>query len=451
MLAGVLVAGGVGWAVGANVQSPADAAAARNPPPASLVTSPVERRTLTSTVVTRGTVEFGSPQQLVLAGAVGSTESAGGGAGATTASAQRVTKPPAAGQTLAEGAAVMEVNGRPVFVLTGAVPMYRTIGPGREGKDVEQLQKALERMGFKPGKADGKFSVDTATAVRKWYQSKGYAAQEPSVTEKQQLHALEQAAQSATMAQLDAKAAAGAAGGDPTLQLKLKYANQNLATAKNDLADYQRQLGTTVPAGEVIFLPALPVRMTEVTAQTGQNVEGKVGTVTSSTMVIQANATKDDVDLLKEGMKADIETADGKTAKATVTALREKARLDKGDKPQGDSSNQPVPGGNPPDTAAGGAIPLLVAPDDPAAWGSEAGGTVKVSIVVGSTSDKVLVVPVAAVTTGADGQSRLQVEREGGTVDVGVKVGLAALGHVEVSPLPGGTLSEGDRVVVGTA
>lgn len=54
------------------------------------------------------------------------------------------------------------------------------------------------------------------------------------------------------------------------------------------------------------------------------------------------------------------------------------------------------------------------------------------------------------MTTGADGQARLQVERSGGrTETVAVRVGLAALGYVQVTP-SGAGLAEGDRVVVGT-
>jgi hypothetical protein len=80
----------------------------------------------------------------------------------------------------------------------------------------------------------------------------------------------------------------------------------------------------------------------------------------------------------------------------------------------------------------------------------QADATVKVSVVVGSTSDPVLVVPVAAVTTGADGQARVQVERgTGRTENVRVQVGLTALGYVQVGA-SGGGLAENDRVVVGT-
>jgi hypothetical protein len=68
----------------------------------------------------------------------------------------------------------------------------------------------------------------------------------------------------------------------------------------------------------------------------------------------------------------------------------------------------------------------------------------------------VLVVPISAVSLGADGASRIEVEREpvtddspGRTESVPVEVGLTADGLVEIRPI-GVEVDEGDRVVVGT-
>src|SRR6185436_7205037 len=77
------------------------------------------------------------------------------------------------------------------------------------------------------------------------------------------------------------------------------------------------------------------------------------------------------------------------------------------------------------------------------------GASVKLTISVRSTRDAVLVVPVTALSVGADGGSRLQVERPGGRMEyVTVEPGLAAQGLVEVRPV-NGELKEGDLVVVG--
>src|SRR6185295_15127702 len=106
--------GAVGWFIGAQVQSPADAAASHQPPVASLVTVPIEHRTLTATVVAQGTVSYGTPHQLSLSGVVADNDDGGKGEGG-----QLITKAPTAGRTLHEGDVLLEVSGRPVFVFTG--------------------------------------------------------------------------------------------------------------------------------------------------------------------------------------------------------------------------------------------------------------------------------------------------------------------------------------------
>jgi hypothetical protein len=71
---------------------------------------------------------------------------------------------------------------------------------------------------------------------------------------------------------------------------------------------------------------------------------------------------------------------------------------------------------------------------------------VRVTIPVKSTRGKVLAVPVAALTAGSGGESRVEVVRSDGKVElVEVQVGLSADGYAEVR----GALKAGDQVVVG--
>ncbi len=75
----------------------------------------------------------------------------------------------------------------------------------------------------------------------------------------------------------------------------------------------------------------------------------------------------------------------------------------------------------------------------------------RITVPFQSTEGAVLAVPVAALSAGADGSSRVQVERADGSVEViVVRTGLLAraLGLVEISPIDG-QLAAGDRVVVG--
>jgi hypothetical protein len=101
-------------------------------------------------------------------------------------------------------------------------------------------------------------------------------------------------------------------------------------------------------------------------------------------------------------------------------------------------------------------LEVIVDPTDPAAIRDYVFSSARIIVDVASTGGEVLVVPVAAVSLGADGTSRVEVEREpitddgpGLTESVTVEVGLTADGLVEIRPV-GGTIEEGDRVVVGT-
>ncbi len=75
------------------------------------------------------------------------------------------------------------------------------------------------------------------------------------------------------------------------------------------------------------------------------------------------------------------------------------------------------------------------------------GRNVKVEIVVAASTSPVPAVPVAAVRTGADGTTRVDVIRSSRRKTLKIDVGLVAGGWVEVTSDT--TLKVGDRVVVG--
>jgi hypothetical protein len=77
------------------------------------------------------------------------------------------------------------------------------------------------------------------------------------------------------------------------------------------------------------------------------------------------------------------------------------------------------------------------------------GQNVRVTIPVEATQGEVLAVPLAALSAGAGGESRIEVQRADDNVErVAVEVGLAAGGYAEVRAVRG-SLEEGDLVVVG--
>ena len=88
--------------------------------------------------------------------------------------------PPPAGSAIVEGAVVIGVSGRPVFLMEGEVPVYRTLAPGMAGEDIAQLQAALARLGYSP-ETDGFFGGGTKLAVRELYRRAGFQVIESSV------------------------------------------------------------------------------------------------------------------------------------------------------------------------------------------------------------------------------------------------------------------------------
>ncbi|MFJ5019332.1 peptidoglycan-binding protein [Streptomyces griseoluteus] len=447
VVAAVAVVGAGGWFAGAQMQSPADAAAAHQPPKAGPVTVAVEHRSLTASVVAQGSVEFASPQGLSLAGPVGSAGPGSGGAsGGDGGGSQLVTKLPAVGKEVKEGDVLMQVSGRPVLVLRGSVPMYRTLGPGTSGDDVKQLERALARLGFDPGTITGKYTQQDATAVVRWYKSKGFAANEPSVADKQQLGTLQQAVTAAQQALLDARSGDGKDSRGSSHELQVKSAQQQLNTANQALSAFQASYGTKVPAGEVIFLSDLPARLDKVSVKLGEAPSGPIGTVTSSRVVVQAVVPGSDAKLLHKGMTAEVETAGGKTVEGRVVAMGDD--VPKEDASDGKDGTDSGSGGGG-STGSGDSAPVPVQISLPTGeLSKDAGGTAKVTICVGSSDGEVLTVPIAALHTSADGQAKVRVKRDGSTLDVPVKAGLSAQGQVEVTPVSGG-LKPSDQVVVG--
>lgn len=156
-LVGVVLLAAIGSVAARRIRSPAQIAADTAAPVASRISVPVERRTLATEVIVRGTVRYGAPQEVTLPVSTLKT---------STSVISRVPKP---GARLGEGEKALHVSGRPVFVLRGATPMYRDLGPGSEGLDVRQLEQALARAGFGPGRVDGRYDGATAAAVAGMY------------------------------------------------------------------------------------------------------------------------------------------------------------------------------------------------------------------------------------------------------------------------------------------
>lgn len=159
-LAGMVAFAAVGWMLARSTQSPDQAASRAAPPPASWITAPVEFRVLSSELIVRGDVRFETqvPLSVPLSVSGDAVVSASG--------------PPVA-SAVGDGDRVAEISGRPVFVVRGATPAFRSLQPGMSGADVVELQDALTRLGFPVIEAG--FGEATKSALASFYASSGYS------------------------------------------------------------------------------------------------------------------------------------------------------------------------------------------------------------------------------------------------------------------------------------
>jgi hypothetical protein len=202
--------------------------------------------------------------------------------------------------------------------------------------------------------------------------------------------------------------------------------------AATDLSQLENQVGTLVPAGEVLFFPSLPVRINDVSVKRGTAVAAPFMTVSGSDLIVDAKVATADAKSLRAGMSVTIEDVDlGRKLEGSITQVADKP----GTKNVGD-----------------GNVYVAVTPIDVVAAKELVGSSVRITAAIQSTDGKeVLAVPVAAVSATADGSSRVEVERSpsADTEFVEVAVGLSAQGYVQVTPSDPDRLKVNDRVVVG--
>ena len=545
-----------GWLLGQQIESPAEAAARVAPPPASLISVPVEFRELSSAVVTRGTVEFDQSTNIEVSG--------------SEAGSSIITRiPKSEGDDLLEGEVAVEVAGRPLIVLQGELPVFRSFTPGLEGPDVLQLEEALVRLGYNPGPVDGVYGGLTEDAIEELYRDVGYPAPAQDAIEQSTLEGARDRASNAQdalrraqadaqsgglpqsqrleldrlvaqaqqgiddlvalrdgelaslrserdartrdldsaevqlvtansrlrsavddnihpdtgiaptvneirllreakrVARVDRDSAAAALSGaqsalaaaagplnsqitnaEVDLQIAraqrseaITQANQGggaelVDQARDEVADSQealtkleKEIGTRVPATEIIFLPSLPRLVQQVIVDVGDFPQGPVMRVTGSELAITSGVSSADRQLLEVGMTAFLDDPN--------LDLRIEGTIDFiADNPGGPNLSS--------DRYRIRVVPTGDVPED--AYNQN----LRLRIPISSTGGEVLAVPLAAVSAGADGTSRVErVTGDDQTELVEVSVGLSAQGFVQVEALGGESLDDSDRVVVG--
>ncbi|WP_262387185.1 peptidoglycan-binding protein [Streptomyces sp. TRM49041] len=447
---GAALAAAAGVGASTVVKSPAQAAAEAGPPPADVLTAAVERRVLRDTVILRGRVTAGQT--------VSVTPAVSGGEGATRPVVTKLAVK--SGDVVSAGKVLLEVSGRPVFVLEGGLPVYRDLKPGAEGEDVAQLQKALSALGHSTGSdTSGRFGAGTKAALKAFYASIGYdalpaqadggaavKAAEEMVTSSQR--ALEDAqdalrAASAGATEEDGGKASGGAS-DQDLRKAVTRAEADLAKAREALASAQAANGPMLPAGEVVFLKAFPARVDTVTAGVGSPVSGPVLTISAGALVIEGHLQQHQKGMVRPGQKVQIlSELSGITSTAKVHTVADS--IDTGQVRAGgqDASGE---GGGP----AGRQGYLVVVQPDKPLDAKLAGQDVRLTIEAASTDGDALVVPITAISAGADGKTTVTVVTDAGAQQrVEVRPGTTGDGYVEIVPVDSGSLSEGDAVVTG--
>lgn len=461
-----------GLLVGRFLLSP-DASSADAPEP-GLVTAPVEFGPLSNDVTLRADVGYADAVDVKI-----DTSTLTGGAVVTG-------KTPEVGATLEPLSVALEIVGRPVIVLPGELPAYRTLRFGVSGPDVLQLKQALASVGIGAGDVNSNmFDQATAEAIAQLYAQAGYPVPESEEGTADGVRSAEEAVRSAQSGVADAEKALTAAGAGPTpvegfqadvavqtavealdaaraagegvpaaeralhtANLErdaiwaprdtsseasaLESARAAVASANEALEEARQKALPFLPASEVLYLTELPRRVDAVNVQRGSIVEGAAMTVSGATVRLTGAAAEADARLLEAGAEATFELPDGTEHRAVIATLKEGK-----------------------DSSARWSVILEPDPLTPEQISQLQGSNVRVKIAVGATDGDVLSVPLAALTAGPGGESRVEVvesdPREGEDATtrlVVVEPGLAAKGAVEVTPVDG-ELDGGDLVVVG--
>jgi len=351
----IMVGAGLGLTAlivaGAMLRRPAADAPARERPDTTTIT----RQTLVDVTTVDGTLAYG-PEQPIESRLTGT-----------------VTALPAIGATLDRGKVLFRIDDKPVVLLIGTLPAYRTLtaghaaagagkgtgpssGPGGEseaavpattGADVKEFETNLKALGYTGFTVDEQFSQQTAAAVRRWQQDLGLP---------------------------------------PTGVVEL---------------------------GRVLYAPA-PLRVTKLKSALGAVPNGPVLSCTSTVRLVTAKVPEHDQSLAKVGTKVTVALPTGTEVPGRVQSVRTP------DSDQTTTDQEPT-------------LEAVVGLDHPAAVRDLDDGPARVRFVAQERKD-VLAVPVGALLALAEGGYGLEaIDDRGGSRILPVSTGLFADGKVEVS------------------
>lgn len=426
------------------IVSPAEVAARSDAPEPGPVTAVIEERVVSNEVVIRGEVTYADSVEVKL-----DTTSAEGRPIVTG-------QVPTVGAVFNTGSVALEVTGRPVIVLPGELPAYRSLSIGMSGPDVLQLKQALTAMGYDAGDPNSNmYEWQTSEAVGSLYLATGYQPSTGGAEAREVLRNAEAGYRTAETALTRAQAAFNAAsnaGGDQDLSVpwaEVEEAQQVLNDAYDSLSEAQVAVQPTLPAGEVLFLPSLPRRVDAVFVERGGEVSGPVMLVSGADLTIVGTVNQQDAALLSPGMEAFYSSPGGEELTATIASIEAPSTTSS-------SGNEGSDGdGNSGSGDSAGRYKLTLTPGELSDEQITAlrEQNVKITIPVDSTEGEVMAVPLAALSAAADGSNVVELlvptkDDPFATEMVAVSTGLGAEGFVEITS-EDSRIAPGAKVVVG--
>jgi hypothetical protein len=341
-------------------------------------TAQVERRTLSAMVSQGGILTYrarsdGSPYSVI-------NQARG-----------TYTALPALGQVVRQGHVLYRVNDRPVVLLHGSTPAYRSLSAGASGRDVAELNADLVALGY------------------------------------------------ATRAQLSPKSASFG----PATTTAVDKLQASLGVSQNG----------TLTLGQAVFEPTA-VRVTSLSAQIGGSAQPgqTVMQATSTTRQVQVASSASQQTSMAVGDKVSITLPNNRTTPGVVSSVATVATCPSSSGSGGSGSSSAAPGTDTCSSGTGSTTPTItvdVTPSDPAATGAWDQAPVQVGITTASVPNA-LVVPVTALLARSGGGYAVEVVGAGASNHlVPVSLGLFddAEGLVQVTA---SALAAGQEVVVPT-
>jgi hypothetical protein len=416
----VLTAGCTWWVAG-RIQSPAQVEANASPPAAGPITAKVREGGLESSFTSR--VRFGAARTTEIPLAVDPS-------GVVTGT------PVVKGDRLAFGAPVLEVNGRPVFLVVGDFPFYRDITAGAKGTDVAQWQSYLRSVGFTiPSSEDQVAGPATVRATARFYTNRHYLPPD------QTADGTDQTGDTGDPGTDTDASASGEATGDGATEKKDQKGQK--------VGDGQGGKDSSgVPAGTVI----LPADEFLVQREAGQRVV-KVPKVGDRVGAGQDSTDEGD----DAGVGVGITVSEGDLSASTTIPAAQTVGLkkgmdvvvtpDKGKAVKGHLGKIPDPGkagqdGQVPDSK----IPVVLDDPIPASWN---GKDFLIEIIQEHVSDDALVVPSRAIAASGSAASIYVQQADGSFTQVQVTELGSADGETAIDPASDAGVKAGSLVRLG--